>query len=53
MIISDIKKILYATDLTGKARTCFGYATRIANRYGASITILHVLEILRGSGVTA
>ena len=48
MIIPEIKKILYATDLSENARYCFGYAASIANRYGASITILNVLEIRKG-----
>ena len=48
MIIPEIKKILYATDLSENARYCFGCAASIANRYGASITILHALEIRGG-----
>jgi nucleotide-binding universal stress UspA family protein len=44
MIIPEIKKILYATDLSENARYAFSYAMSIANRYGAGITILHVLE---------
>ena len=43
-MIPEIKKILYATDLSENARHAFGYATSIANRFGARITILHVLE---------
>lgn len=46
MIIPEIKKILYATDLSENARYAFGYAASLANRYGAGITILHVLEDL-------
>ena len=42
--IPEIKKILYATDLSENARYAFGYAMSLANRYGAGITILHVLE---------
>lgn len=38
-----IKKILYATDLSESAREAFAYAVSLANAYGASITILHVL----------
>lgn len=48
MIIPEIKKILYATDLSENARYSFGYAASIAHRYGAAITILNVLEIPRG-----
>ena len=43
-MIPEIKKIFYATDLSENARYCFGYAASLANRYGAGITILHVLE---------
>lgn len=39
----EIKKILYATDLSESARHAFAYAVSLANVYGASITILHVL----------
>ena len=42
--IPQIKKILYATDLSENARFAFGYAMSLANLYGAGITILHVLE---------
>ena len=43
-MIPEIKKIFYATDLSENARYSFGYAASLANRYGAGITILHVLE---------
>ena len=43
-MIPEIKKILYTTDLSENARYAFGYAAGIANRFGAGITILHVLE---------
>lgn len=43
-MIPEIKKILYATDLSQSARFAFGYAASIAHRYNAGITILHVLE---------
>lgn len=45
-MIPNINKILYATDLSENARYAFGYAVSIANRYGAEITILHVMEDL-------
>jgi nucleotide-binding universal stress UspA family protein len=48
-MIPEIKKILYTTDLSENARHAFGYAVSLANRYGASITILHVLEDLSPS----
>lgn len=38
-----IKKILYATDLSANARYAFAYAVSLANLYGATILILHVL----------
>ncbi|MCD6298821.1 MAG: universal stress protein [Deltaproteobacteria bacterium] len=45
-MIPEIKKILCPTDLSENARYAFGYAASLANRYGAGITILHVLEDL-------
>ena len=39
----QIKKILYATDLSENAVHAFAYAVSLANLYGAGITILHVL----------
>ena len=45
-MIPDIKKILYATDLSENARYAFGYAVSLANRYDAKITVLHVVEEL-------
>ena len=43
-MIPEIKKILCATDLSANARYSFGYAASLAHRYGAGITIIHVLE---------
>ena len=40
----DIKRILYATDLSESARHAFAYAISLANLYGASITLLHTLD---------
>lgn len=45
-MIPDIKKILCATDLSKNAEYAFGYAASLASRYGAGITLLHVLEDL-------
>ena len=42
----DIKRILYATDLSENARYAFGYAVSLANRHDAKITVLHVVEEL-------
>ena len=39
----EVKKILYTTDLSETAFHAFAYAASLANLYGASITILHVL----------
>ena len=39
----EIKKILYATDLSESARYAFAYAVSLADHYCASITLLHVL----------
>ena len=49
-MVPDIKNILFATDLSENARYAFTYASAIANRFGAAITILHVLEELSPSG---
>lgn len=40
----EIKKILFPTDLSKYARNAFTHAANIAGRYGASISILHVIE---------
>ena len=40
----EVKRILYATDLSDNARHAFSYAVSLANLYGAGITLLHVLE---------
>jgi nucleotide-binding universal stress UspA family protein len=42
----DIQKILFATDLSENARYAFAYAASLANLYGASLIILHVLTEL-------
>ena len=44
----QIKKILYATDLSESAAHAYAYATSLANTYGAGITILHVLAETSG-----
>jgi nucleotide-binding universal stress UspA family protein len=50
-MVPDIKNILYATDLSENARYALKYASTIANRFGAAITILHVLEELSPSSL--
>ena len=44
----DIKRILYATDLSDNSAYAFGYAIDLAKKYNAEITILHVLDIMMG-----
>jgi nucleotide-binding universal stress UspA family protein len=39
----DVKKILYATDLSESARYAFAYAVSLADLYNAAITMVHVL----------
>lgn len=46
VMMPDIKKILYATDLSENSRHAFAYAAGIANRYGAGVTVLYVIEEL-------
>lgn len=43
-MIPKIKKILFATDFSEKARYAFNYAADIASRHSAEIVILHVIE---------
>jgi len=45
-MIPEINTILYATDLSKNAAHAFSYAATLANRFGASINILHVIEKL-------
>jgi len=40
----EVKKILYATDLSESARRAFAYAVSLANLYKAKITFLHVMS---------
>ena len=44
----QIKKILYATDLSESAVHAFSYAVSLANMYDATISILHVLAEFPG-----
>jgi nucleotide-binding universal stress UspA family protein len=43
-MIPEIKKILSPTDLSETSNYAFSYAASLANRYGASIIIFHVLK---------
>jgi len=45
-MIPEIKTILYATDLSDNAVHAFSYAATMANRFGARIHIVHVIESL-------
>jgi len=49
-MIPKVQSILYATDLSENSRFAFGYAAGLAERYGAGIVILHVLEEMSASG---
>ena len=43
-MIPQIKKILFTTDLSKQTRHALNYAMGLANQYGASVTILYVME---------
>jgi nucleotide-binding universal stress UspA family protein len=43
-MVPEMKRILYCTDLSENAQYAFSYAASMANRYGAGVVILHVLE---------
>jgi nucleotide-binding universal stress UspA family protein len=43
-MIPQIKKILFTTDLSKQTRRAFDYALSLANLYGASLTIVYVME---------
>ena len=45
-MIPQIKKILFTTDLSKQTRHAFNYAVGLASQYGASLTILYVMEDL-------
>jgi nucleotide-binding universal stress UspA family protein len=48
-MIPQIKKILYATDLTKNSAFAFYYAVDTAKKHDAEIIILHTIEPLRAS----
>ena len=52
-MVPNIKKILFPTDLSQASRNAYGYAVAIAQKFGASITILHVMENAADEGTTA
>jgi ACR3 family arsenite transporter len=43
-LIPAIRKILYCTEFSASPGYVFRYAASIAHHYGASITVLHVME---------
>ena len=43
-MLPEIKKIMFTTDLSKESRKAFDYAVSLADRYGARITILYVME---------
>ena len=45
----QVKKILFPTDLSRHARYAYKFAASLADHYGASIAILHVMEELPGT----
>lgn len=45
-MVSEIKRILFASDLSAGAKQAFGHALNAAVRYEASILIVHVAEKL-------
>jgi len=47
--LPQIKKILFTTDLTQQTRHAFNYAAGLAHQYGATLTILYVMEDISGS----
>lgn len=48
-MLPQIKKILYATDLSPSARYAFNYAALLADALNAEISVLHVLEEIPAS----
>ncbi|MFC1867782.1 universal stress protein [Thermodesulfobacteriota bacterium] len=48
-MISEIKKILYATDLSKNSAYAFQYATDLAEKHDALIHIVHVIEEIPSS----
>lgn len=43
-MIPEINHIFYATDLSGGARRALGYAVVLANKFEASLTVIHVIR---------
>ncbi len=54
--VADIKKILFATDISHAARHAVRYACSIGNKYNAPVTVIHVVpdileEYSSGAGI--
>lgn len=49
MQVHKIKRILFTTDLSQQTRHAFNYAAGLAHQYGATLTILYVMEDISGS----
>ena len=43
-VVPKIKKILFTTDLSKQTPHAFNFAVGLANQYGASLTLLYVME---------
>ena len=52
-MVPHIKKILFPTDLSEASRNAYGYAVALAQKFDASIAILHVMEDAADEGTTA
>jgi len=48
-VIPEIKKVLFATDLSDNARHAFSYAASEATRHNAGMVLVHVIEKTPGS----
>ena len=51
-MVPEIKKILYATDLSPSSRQAFNHAAAIAAKHHAGLVILHVREEVSPSATT-
>jgi nucleotide-binding universal stress UspA family protein len=45
-MLPDIKRILYATDLSENAKYAYGYAADLAKKYDGKLIILFVFETI-------
>lgn len=49
MIVPEVKKILFVSDLSKSSRAAFYYAASLASLYGAQIDIFHAMEDIQDS----